>query len=100
MFVVILTYLVPLDQVDQHLVEHRKFLNEHYAAGHFLMSGPQNPRSGGVILVQGDDRDWVTAIMKKDPFQIHEVAKYQIIEFDPIKMNSFIRRALEESDPS
>ena len=50
MFLVLLTYLQPLDAVDACLAEHREYLQRHYAAGVFQLSGPRQPRDGGVIL--------------------------------------------------
>lgn len=51
MFIAILTYIKPLEEVDRFLQAHRDYLAEHYAAGDFIASGPQNPRVGGVINV-------------------------------------------------
>ncbi len=45
MFIAILTYKKPLVEVDRFLQAHRDFLAEHYAAGDFISSGPQNPRN-------------------------------------------------------
>lgn len=50
MFIVILTYKKPLEDVDRFLQVHRDYLAEHYAAGDFITSGPQTPRVGGVIM--------------------------------------------------
>ncbi|MDE6094920.1 MAG: YciI family protein, partial [Muribaculaceae bacterium] len=40
MFIAILTYKKPLEEVDRFLQAHRDFLAEHYAAGDFIASGP------------------------------------------------------------
>ena len=53
MFIAILTYKKPLEEVDRFLQAHRDFLAEHYAAGDFIASGPQTPRVGGVIMISG-----------------------------------------------
>ena len=44
MFIAILTYKKPLEEVDRYLQAHRDYLAEHYATGDFIMSGPQTPR--------------------------------------------------------
>ena len=80
MFIVLLTYKLPLAEVERHLAAHREYLDRQYAAGTFLCSGPQNPRTGGVILCRAADRAAV-----EDPFRIHGVADYEIIEFSPVK---------------
>ena len=42
MFIAILTYKKPLEEVDCFLKAHRDYLAEHYAAGDFIASGPQS----------------------------------------------------------
>ncbi len=81
MFVVTLTYVQPLEQVDAHLEAHRAFLAEHYANGTFLVSGPQEPRTGGVILAQAESFNALQAVLAQDPFHVHGVAQYQVVQF-------------------
>ncbi len=81
MFVIVLDYLSALPVVDQHLGAHRAHLAEQYAAGKFVVSGPQVPRSGGVIVARCGDRAEVDAIMQRDPFIRAGVASYRVIEF-------------------
>ena len=49
-FVLLLTYVKPLSEVDALMREHVAWLDEQYDAGRFRMSGRQVPRTGGVIL--------------------------------------------------
>lgn len=83
MFIAILTYRKPLEEVDRFLQAHRDYLAEHYAKGNFIASGPQNPRIGGVIMMKADNRAAVGAIISQDPFNINGIADYQIVEFTP-----------------
>ena len=83
MFIAILTYKKPLSEVDKYLQAHRDYLAEHYAAGDFIASGPQNPRIGGVIMIKAANREAVNAIISQDPFNINGIADYQIVEFTP-----------------
>lgn len=83
MFIAILTYKKPLSEVDRFLAAHREYLAEHYAAGDFIASGPQIPRVGGVIMIKAENRIAVDAIIAQDPFNINDVADYQIVEFTP-----------------
>ncbi len=39
MFIAILTYKKPLEEVDRFLQAHRDYLTEHYTAGDFITSG-------------------------------------------------------------
>ncbi len=83
MFIAIMTYKKPLEEVDRHLQAHREYLAEHYAAGDFIASGPQTPRVGGVIMMKAENRAAVDAIIAQDPFNINGIADYQIVEFTP-----------------
>ncbi len=81
MFILSLTYKVPLETVDQHLEAHVAWLKEGYANGVCVASGRKVPRTGGVILARGE-RAAVEAFCQSDPFAIHGVADYQLIEVD------------------
>ncbi len=83
MFIAILTYKKPLEEVDRFLQAHRNYLATHYATGDFIASGPQNPRIGGVIMIKADDSKDVNSIISQDPFYINDIADYQMVEFTP-----------------
>ncbi len=83
MFIAILTYKKPLSEVDRFLQAHRDYLAKHYAAGDFIASGPQTPRTGGVIMIKAENRAAVDSIIAQDPFNINSIADYQIVEFTP-----------------
>jgi len=81
MFVVILTYAGSLDVVDGLLEEHIRFLQENYDKGVFLLSGPQNPRKGGVILARAESREALMDVLINDPFWREGAARYEVVEF-------------------
>ena len=85
MFIALLTYTRPLEEVDALIAAHVRFLDEHYAEGLFVASGRKVPRTGGVILISGQDRERVHAILERDPFHVAGVATYELIEFVPTK---------------
>lgn len=85
MFVIMIHYKKPLDVVEHYLAEHRAFLEEGYQADFFIASGPKNPRTGGVILSQLQDREQLMRIIKNDPFILHDIADYDVTEFTPVK---------------
>ncbi len=87
MFIINLTYTVSLEMVDQHLEDHVRYLNEQYEVGNFMASGRKVPRSGGIILSGIHKRSDLETVLAKDPFQIHQLAAYEIIEFIPSKTN-------------
>lgn len=83
MFIISLTYIKLLEEVDALLEEHVTYLKEQYALGHFLASGRKVPRTGGVILAHGVSREEIETIIKLDPFHRHGIAEYKITEFCP-----------------
>jgi uncharacterized protein YciI len=85
MFLINITYKKSLEIIDQYLVAHRAFLEEGYQKNYFVVSGPKNPRVGGVIISQLTDRQQLEAILRQDPFVLHEVADYEITEFAAVK---------------
>jgi uncharacterized protein YciI len=95
MFVVLLTYTATLEQVDRHLPAHREFLASSYAAGIFLLSGRKEPRDGGVILAKAQSRQALETILSQDPFRIHGVADYQVVEFIPTMAAPFLAALVE-----
>lgn len=86
MFIVSLTYMKPLEEVEKHLEAHVKYLKKQYAADSFIASGRKVPRTGGVILSKLENRDILEKILEEDPFKIHGIADYEIIEFVPTMM--------------
>lgn len=83
MFIISLTYIKSLEEVDALLEEHIAYLKEQYALGNFLASGRKVPRTGGVILARAVSREEVETIITLDPFYRHQVASYEITEFSP-----------------
>lgn len=85
MFLVLVTYKKSLDEIDRYLDDHRAFLDDGYNNNYFVVSGPKNPRTGGVIISQLSSREKLEKFLERDPFLTHNIADYQVIEFDPVK---------------
>lgn len=83
MFVITVTYLKPLSEVDQHLAAHREFLKQGYAMNMLLASGSQVPRTGGIILARGSNKEALVNFLENDPFKKEGIASYSIVEFNP-----------------
>lgn len=83
MFIIQLDYVRPLDEIDALIPAHRMFLEQQYAAGHFLLSGRKEPRTGGIIIASVASRVQLEQLLKEDPFAQAGAATYQIIEFIP-----------------
>ncbi len=85
MYIVSLNYIKEVSEVEKHLEEHIKFLEKYYEMGKFICSGRKNPRTGGVILLNAESLSEVEKIILEDPFNINEIAEYEITEFFPTK---------------
>ena len=81
MFVIELTYVASLAEIDARMKEHMAFLRKYYASGNFLVSGRQVPRTGGVIIAVGESKEKVESIMREDPFVSHGLATVRVVEF-------------------
>jgi uncharacterized protein YciI len=80
-FVLLLTYVQPLPEVDALMRRHIAWLDEHYASRQFVVSGRRIPRTGGVIVARGDDREDIEALAATDPFVRGGVATVEVIQF-------------------
>ncbi|MGW4874256.1 YciI family protein [Streptomyces chartreusis] len=95
MFVLELTYTAPLEAVDAVLEAHVAWLDEQYAKGVFLASGPKNPRDGGVILAVAENRAAIERIAAADPFVGAAVCAYRVTEFVATKTAPELERYRE-----
>jgi uncharacterized protein YciI len=81
MFLIELTYKAALPEIDRHMKAHVAFLNQHYAAGRFVVSGRKIPREGGIIVATGGTREEIEALMREDPFVVRGLAEVRVVEF-------------------
>ena len=98
MFVVTITYLAELSEIDKYTQAHRDFLDMHYQSGQFLASGPMKPRTGGVIVAVGNYKAKLEGILAQDPFNIAGVVKYDIVEFTAVKSLDVIKSLIRNAD--
>ncbi|SFB59632.1 Uncharacterized conserved protein YciI, contains a putative active-site phosphohistidine [Amycolatopsis marina] len=81
MYVVLVNYTAPLQEIDYSLADHAEWLAKHYEHGNFLASGMRDRRVGGVIIAKPMARGKLDAILATDPFSIQHLASYEVIEF-------------------
>jgi len=89
-FLVLVTYKADLATIDKLLSEHRNFLQTGYDKNMLLMSGPQNPRTGGVVIAKGNSVEEIKDFFRNDPYFINDAAAYEFTEFNPVKFQSFL----------
>lgn len=81
MFIVRLTYLAPIAEIDALVPAHRTWVDQGFTDGVFLASGPLDPRTGGVILAHNTTRAALEARLDQDPF-----AKPGLVEREVVAM--------------
>ena len=91
MFILLVTYTAPLDEIDALLPKHLEWLKAHKEDGVFLAGGRKVPRDGGVILASAATRQEAESIAASDPFVRAGIATTEVIEFAP----SFLADGLE-----
>lgn len=93
-YVVVLTYIKPLEDVDALIPEHVEWLKQGYSDGVFLASGRRIPRNGGIILAQCDSIESLEKRLSQDPFQKLKVAKAKVIPFEATMKASLLESIL------
>lgn len=88
-FIVEITYLVPVEQLETIVPVHRAYLQTGYDAGKLLCSGPQNPRIGGIVVARAESLEDIQQFFAGDPYQKNGLATYRFIEFTPVKFQPF-----------
>lgn len=83
MFLVFVNYKAPIETVDNFLSAHSEYLKQHYKTGEFILSGRRVPRTGGVIMSVIEDKENLKNVLAQDPFNLNNVADYEIIEINP-----------------
>ncbi|MCC9311854.1 YciI family protein [Kitasatospora sp. RB6PN24] len=97
MFILLLTYLKNLAEIDALLPDHWNYLERNYREGTFLLSGRQVPRTGGVILAAGDDVEAIRKITQTDPFVRAGAARYDIVQMTPTAASGTLSASLAAS---
>jgi uncharacterized protein YciI len=97
MYLLLSRYLKSTEEVDRFIPEHRAFLERYYDSGLFIVSGPLQPRTGGVILTVDAPRETIEAALAQDPFVRENISEYQILEFAATKRAERFVKALEGS---
>ncbi|MHA0860938.1 YciI family protein [Enterobacter ludwigii] len=81
-YIVILTYIKPLEEIDAAIPAHVEWLKKGYVEGG-LTSGRRIPRNGGVILPKCESLASHEERLCEDPFQRLKLATAEIIPFEP-----------------
>jgi len=85
--IALIRYRRPFEEIAPKVDEHRAYLRELKAAGLLLVSGPMDPRAGGMLLLRVPDENASTTldtIRDGDPFTKLNLAQYEIIPWVPV----------------
>ncbi|MFJ4584583.1 YciI family protein [Streptomyces echinatus] len=82
MFVIVFRYRAPLESIDALRDAH--YANPHgvFATGLARLAGPLEPRTGGLVIAEGD-RSAVESALASDPFITTGAATAEILQFNP-----------------
>ena len=85
-------HLVPFEERDPNLIAaHRKFLQDGYDEGRFLLSGPSIPPTGGVLIARAKSLEELNAFLADEPFCKENLMRFsKIIEFNPVQHQPFL----------
>ncbi len=86
-------HLVPFEQRSPELIaRHRAFLQAGYDRGHFLLSGPYIPPTGGILIARAESLEHLKELLKDEPFTKAKVMHFKTItEFNPVQHQPFLR---------
>ena len=98
LFIIDLSYKVPLEKLDEAMKAHINFLDKHYESGHFIASGRKVPRTGGIILAKAESKAEVEGWMKADPFYKLELTDFTVTEFLTSKAHPLLKELLESAN--
>lgn len=94
-YVVLLTYLKPLEKIMEAVPAHREYLNLFYEKGIILFSGMQRTQKGGVIIMKAEKDSEVEALIQNDPLNTQGLASYDFITFDIRRHQPYLEEWLQ-----
>lgn len=84
-YVLLVSYTADLAAIEAAMPAHRRFLDQYFASGEFLASGPREPRTGGVILARVDTDARLQELIAADPFVRQGLVRYEAVAFRPTR---------------
>jgi uncharacterized protein YciI len=96
MHIIDLKYKVAFHEIEPYVEEHRKHLQKYYDLGHFLVSGPKEPKIGGIIIALTDDPKILQEAIENDPFYIKNLAEYSLIKFNAVRNLEILNSVLKK----
>jgi len=93
-FLVLINYKASLDEIVKVQEVHRLNLQRGIESGIVLVSGPMEPRTGGLVIMKSSSLESAKDFFAEDPYFKNNLAEYNFILFKPGKhqdiLNSWI----------
>lgn len=80
--VLTLTYLQPLDVIDQTRPAHLEWLRNEVAAGRILLAGRVESQTGAVLVTSDLSAEQADEVVASDPYQQAGVVRYERTSFN------------------
>lgn len=80
--VLTLTYVQPLDVVDETRPAHVAWIRREIEAGRMLLAGRQESQQGGVLITGDISIEDAEALMAEDPYQQAGLVRYERVSFN------------------
>jgi uncharacterized protein YciI len=77
-FIALSTFHVPFEELAALRPRHLEFLDDLEARGLLVAAGPQDPPTGGCVVLRAADLAEATGIMSAEPFAAAGLATYSI----------------------
>lgn len=85
MYVALLQYTAPTEEVVLFLPSHSEWINQHYRSGDFIAAGRRQPRGAGIIIIARNMlRSRLSAILATDPLATHHMVRSEVLEFQAL----------------
>jgi uncharacterized protein YciI len=84
-YLMISSYVVPLDEVDKVRADHLAFVDALEERGLVVSAGRQDPPVGGVVILDVPTEAEAQEIMADDPYVLAKVAEYRAVSFLPAR---------------
>lgn len=73
---------------DDIMKEHMAYTQKAMDEGTTLLSGLKTDMSGGVFIMKSDSKEKIEKYLSQEPFKIHGIQEYRILEFQSHYVNS------------
>ena len=78
----VLTYLQPLDVVEQTRPAHVAWIEEEISAGRLILAGRQETGTGGVLITGDVDPGTADDLIAADPYTVAGLVSYEKLSFN------------------